>query len=383
MWNDIYSSIFEKDTVLHTPDIQKYIGMSKEVVDHRNNNGEEALWTGTSFSGMPAYQTGLKSENNLIQYIHKIIHLGLPRPIDIIFMYLFGFYILLISLKVDYRIAIIGSIGFAFSSYFFIIIQAGHMTKAHAISYLPLIIAAVIYTYRNKKWVLGAVFTSLFLALQLYANHYQITYYTILILFFIALLEFIQYFKDKKLIDFSKKSGVLVLAGVLALGTNYTRLATTMEYSPISQRGKSELNNNKKKDRSWGFDYITSYSYGKSETMTFLIPNFKGGSMGPNLLNDNTSKTFSTQKVRRELVNWENAQIKFNLEEKEYQKSKKGQTETSNFKAAKDSFYIAQDKYQKFISSTSNYWGENNIQEQKFGPGAPTYVGSIIVLEII
>ena len=296
------------------------------------------MWTGTSFSGMPAYQTGLKSESNLIQYVHKIIHLGLPRPIDIIFMYLLGFYFLLISLKVDYRLSIIGSIGFAFSSYFFIIIQAGHMTKAHAISYLPLIIAAVIYTYRNNRWVLGAACTSLFLALQLYANHYQITYYTIFILFFIGVFQFIKDLKGKNLINFSKRSVVLVLAGILALGTNYTRISTTMEYSSLSQRGKSELNNRDqtKKDRGWGFDYITEYSYGKLEPMTFLIPNFMGGISG--------SRTY--------------------IEDNELKLDSKTYKSLGN---------ISDPSLQEDLSRRAqSYWGEQSNTQ-------PTYVGSIII----
>jgi type III secretory pathway component EscS len=121
-------------------------------------------------------------------------------------------------------------VGQTFSSYFIIIIQAGHMTKAHAIAYLPLIIASVLYTFRSKKWILGAVFTSLFVALQLYCNHYQITYYTIIILFFIGIVQFVKELQDKTLPNFFKKAGILVVAALLGGATNYTRLATTMEY---------------------------------------------------------------------------------------------------------------------------------------------------------
>ena len=114
------------------------------------------------------------------------------------------------------------------------------MTKAHSIAYIPLIVASVLYVFNNKKLMLGAVFTSLFVGLQLYSNHYQITYYTIIILFFIGVVQLVKQFKEKTLPDFFKKSAVLVLAGLLGGATNYTRLATTLEYGPETQRGKSE-----------------------------------------------------------------------------------------------------------------------------------------------
>ncbi|HJN63150.1 MAG TPA: hypothetical protein QGG91_00370, partial [Flavobacteriales bacterium] len=152
---------------LDTPDIKNHKGMSKEVVDFRETTGEEALWTNSMFSGMPAYQISTKSNANLIQYVVKTISLGMPRPANLLFLYLLGFYILLLSLKVDYRLSAVGAIAFAFSSYFFIIIQAGHMTKAHAIAYVPMVVAAVLYTYR-RKMLLGGVLTALTVALELY-----------------------------------------------------------------------------------------------------------------------------------------------------------------------------------------------------------------------
>ena len=173
-------------------DIKLWKGMSKEITDFRSATGEEALWTNSMFSGMPAYQISARSNANLIQYIVKVITLGMPRPASSLFLYLLGFYILLLTLKVDYRISAIGAIAFAFSSYFFIIIEAGHMTKAHAIAYVPLVVASVLYTYRGKVLV-GGIFTALAVALQLYANHLQITYYLLLVL---ILIGFVQLFKD-------------------------------------------------------------------------------------------------------------------------------------------------------------------------------------------
>ena len=160
--------------MLNMMDVTHWKGMSKEVVDFRESTGEEPLWTNSMFSGMPAYQISTKYKGNLIKYVPSILSLGLPRPANMLFLYLLGFYILLLSLKVDYRISAIGAIAFAFSSYFFIIIQAGHMTKAHAIAYMPMVIAAVLYTYRGKM-LLGGVLTALTVALEIYANHLQIT----------------------------------------------------------------------------------------------------------------------------------------------------------------------------------------------------------------
>mgnify|MGYP006225158055 FL=1 len=156
----VYFSPVLEGKRLDMPDIKHWKGMSKEVVDFRESTGEEALWTNSMFSGMPAYQISTKYKANLIQYVDKVLMLGLPRPANMLFLYLLGFYILLLSLKIDYRLSAVGAIAFAFSSYLFIILQAGHMTKAHAIAYVPMVIAAVLYTYRGKM-LLGGILTAL------------------------------------------------------------------------------------------------------------------------------------------------------------------------------------------------------------------------------
>ena len=272
-----YFSPVLKGKMLDMPDIKHHKGMSKEVVDFRNETGEEALWTNSMFSGMPAYQISTKFKGNFLQYVPKIISMGMPRPANLLFLYLLGFYILLLSLKIDYRLSAVGALAFAFSSYFFIIIQAGHMTKAHAIAYVPMVIAAVLYTYRGKM-LLGGVLTALTVALELYANHLQITYYLVLILLLIGLVQFIKDFKANNLPDFAKRTAVLLLAALLASGTSLTRLSTTMEYGKDSTRGKSELTDNlDNKTSGLDKDYATSWSYGIAESFTLLIPNFYGG----------------------------------------------------------------------------------------------------------
>ena len=182
-----YFSPVLQGKLLNMPDITHHKGMSKELSDFREATGEEALWTNSMFSGMPAYQISTRSNGNLIQYVAKTISLGIPRPANLLFLYLLGFYLLLLSLKIDYRLSAVGAIAFAFSSYFFIIIMAGHMTKALAIAYVPMVVAAVLYTYRGKI-LLGGVLTALAVALELYANHLQITYYLVLMLILIGLV---------------------------------------------------------------------------------------------------------------------------------------------------------------------------------------------------
>ncbi len=328
-----YLSPLIQGKMLNMMDVTHWKGMSKEVVDFRESTGEEPLWTNSMFSGMPAYQVSTKYKGNLIQYVPSILSLGLPRPANMLFLYLLGFYILLLSLKVDYRISAIGAIAFAFSSYFFIIIQAGHMTKAHAIAYMPMVIAAVLYTYRGKMF-LGGLLTALTVALELYANHLQITYYLILVLLFIGFTELVKSIKKNNLIDFLKRSAVLLIAALLASGTSLTRLSTTMEYGKDSTRGKSELTNNlDNKTSGLDKDYATAWSYGVSETFTLLIPNFHGGS--------------SSNSV-------------FSLED---------DSETLDFLRQFRNKQIANALAQK----SSSYWGD-----QPFTSG-PTYSGAIVI----
>ena len=289
-----YFSPVMQGKVLDMPDIKHWKGMSKEVQDFREDTGEEALWTNSMFSGMPAYQISTKSNANLIQYVVKAISLGIPRPANLLFLYLLGFYLLLLSLKVDYRLSAVGAIGFAFSSYFFIIIMAGHMTKAHAIAYVPMVVAAVLYTYRGRM-ILGGVLTALAVALELYANHLQITYYLVLVLILIGVVQFVKDLKANNLTSFAKRSGVLVLAALLASGTAVTRLSTTMEYGTESTRGKSELTTDlDNKTSGLDKDYATSWSYGIAETFTLLIPNFYGGASQGELTTD--SETYNAIK---------------------------------------------------------------------------------------
>lgn len=261
-------------------DIVNYTGMSKEIADFRAQYKEEPLWTNSMFGGMPAFQISVLHPSNLIQYVDKVFKLGLPHPINLVFLYMLGFYILLLVLRIDPWLGIMGAIAFAFSSYFFIIIEAGHNSKAHAIAYMAPAVAGVILAFRGR-YLLGGALTALFLALDLYANHPQITYYLFLFLIIYGVTELINSIKQKQLQSYGKSVGVLMVAALLAVGTNAGNLLATYEYGKHSTRGKSELTFNKEnKTSGLDKDYATQWSYGKGETMSLLIPDFKGGGSG-------------------------------------------------------------------------------------------------------
>lgn len=277
-------------------DTTQYMGMSKKVVDYRKATGDEPLWTDAMFSGMPAYQISLSQRSNKVALIDKVFHF-MSRPISFVFTYFVGFFILLIALGVNPWLSIVGAIAFGFSSYFFIIIDAGHNSKAIAIGYMAPIIAGVLLSFK-KKYLLGAAITGLFLALNLRASHPQITYYTLFIILIIGLVELYNAFKTKEWSVFFKAVGAQIIPVTLAVMTTATLLLTTMEYSKETIRGKSELTT-EKDNKSSGLDkdYITSWSYGKMETFTFLIPYFQGGGSGATF--DKNSETFKQLKAHQ------------------------------------------------------------------------------------
>jgi hypothetical protein len=262
-------------------DITQWKGMSKEILDYRAKTGEEPLWTNSMFGGMPAYQISVVHKGNLMHYVDSFLSLYLPHPANLVFLYLLGFFILLMVLNVDIWLAVAGSIAFAFSSYFFIILIAGHNSKAHAIGYMAPVLAGIILTYRGK-YLLGGALSALFIALELYTNHMQITYYLMLIILVYAISEFIYSIKNSKLKSFFISSAILLVATFLALGTSTSNLWTTYEYGKETIRGKTELTT-EKSNRTSGLDkdYATDWSYGIGETFSLLIPDVRGGaSMG-------------------------------------------------------------------------------------------------------
>ena len=262
---------------LKQSDIANWEGMSKEITDFQAKSGEFTYWTNSMFGGMPGYQISAIYPFTILKYVDTLLTLGLPTPANYLFLFMAGFYFLLITLGVDKRLAIVGAVGFAFSSYFLIFIGTGHNSKVHAIGYMAPVIAGIIMTYRGRI-LLGASITGLALALELYANHLQITYYLMMIVVLLGLVFLYEAVISKKIADFIKASALLGVVALLAVASNITSLWATQEYGKYSTRGPSELTVNKE-NQTTGLDrdYITDWSYGIGETFTLLIPNFKGG----------------------------------------------------------------------------------------------------------
>ncbi len=258
-------------------DIDRFKGMSKEITDFRHTTGEQTLWTNNMFSGMPAYFISVQFEGNLFKKVNKALQLGLPHPANQVFVYFLGFFILLLVMRVKPWIAAVGALAFAFSSYFFIIIEAGHNSKAAAVAYMAPVVAGIILTYRGK-YIAGALLTAFFLALEIAANHLQITYYLFLIILVYGIYELVDTYRNKTWKHFVKATGFLIVAALLAVGTHATSLLISSDHTQFTTRGKSELTSNEEnKTSGLDRDYITQWSYGIPETFTLLVPDFMGG----------------------------------------------------------------------------------------------------------
>lgn len=261
-------------------DTESWMGMAKETLDYNEKNEDVALWTNSMFGGMPTYQISLVQPNNLLGYVEKAIS-TIPVPVFYLVLYLLGFYILLLNFRVNPWLALVGSIAFTFASYNFIIIAAGHNSKAITIAYMAPLIGSVFQTFRYKK-IPGALLTAFFLSLAVRANHIQILYYTLFILLVFGIVELVYAIREKQFVSFLQSTGLMVAALVLALGMNATSLLTTAEYSKYTMRGASNglTVDSQNVQEGLNTDYITQWSYGIDETMTVLIPNFKGGASG-------------------------------------------------------------------------------------------------------
>ncbi|GAB4333282.1 MAG: YfhO family protein [Bacteroidales bacterium] len=283
---------------LKQDDIIRHKGMSKEIVDFRERTGEEPLWTNSMFGGMPAYQISVKYTGNLVKWVDRVFRLGLPRPADYVFLYMLGFFILMLVLRVNPWLAMAGAIAYGFSSYFFIILEAGHNSKAHAIAYMAPVLAGVIALYQGRIR-LGVALTLLFMALEITAGHPQITYYLGLIILLLGITQLVSAIRNKTVPAFVRQSLLLAGAVLLAVSTNITSLWTTWEYSKVTIRGKTELST-EKENRTSGLDkdYATQWSYGIAETGTLLIPDFHGGaSYGALSENSNVARVLKQNQV--------------------------------------------------------------------------------------
>ncbi|MFV0237525.1 MAG: YfhO family protein [Flavobacteriales bacterium] len=278
-----FSPLLQNQKVLQ-PDIVHFSGGAQELKDFRTDTGTESYWINSMFSGMPTYQFGARYEYDLITYIDKAFNF-LPRPASYIFIMLLSFFILLKVLSIDWKTAALGAVFFAFSTYFFIIIAAGHNAKLHALAYFPGTVAGVLLIYR-KKVLLGTIFTILFMALQIKANHFQMTYYMGFILMVYGLTEIIYAIKNKTLLDCIKASLLAIFSLFIGLGINSNRILATYEYAQHSTRGPSELVKNKTSDATdsgMNKNEITAWSYGIGETLNLFLPNLYGGSSSETL----------------------------------------------------------------------------------------------------
>ena len=270
--------------ILFRHDSQASVGLGQELTEYEQRTGEVTRWTNSLFSGMPTYQISpAYSSTDGLSTAMSAYHLWLPDYVWFLFAYLLGFYILLRAFNFRQSLAALGSILWAFSSYFLIIIAAGHLWKVMALAYLPPMIAGVVLAYRGK-YLWGFIVTVVFTAFEVKANHVQMTYYYLFIVLFMVVAYLVQAIREKRFQHFLKASGVLVAAALIGVAINISNLYHTWEYQKESMRGKSELTKaNSANQTSSGLDrdYITQWSYGIDETLTLLVPDAKGGASVP------------------------------------------------------------------------------------------------------
>ena len=261
-------------------DISQFLGMSKQIVDHREEFNEEPFWLDNAFLGMPSFQVSAKYPFDILYYIDQGIRF-LPRPADYLFLYLISFYFLIISLRINYKYALFGALAFGFSTYLIIILGVGHNTKALALGYLPLVLSGFLITLRGD-YLKGFIISSLFLGLQVHANHYQMTYYTLIMLFIVVVIHYWDFFKKNELRRIYQSLIVFLSVGLISLMMNAPSLLATKEYSEFSTRSKNEISINpdgslKESMNGLDKDYITEYSYGILESFNLIFPRFMGG----------------------------------------------------------------------------------------------------------
>jgi len=313
--------------VLEQYDLKNAMGMSQELRKYHEETGEYAQWTNSIFSGMPAFHVGpTGAKPTIYSYINKILtfNLGFSNPLSIFFIYLLGFYILLISLKVNHWQSMIGAIAFAFSSYNMIILSVGHINKAWAIGYMAPVIGGILLTYRGK-YLAGALLFMIGLGMQVRSNHLQITYYLIIISLIIVLTKLFFAIHEKKIKNFTFVSAILIISALISILPNFSTLWINYAIVDQSTRGPSELIH-QQEEKTSGLDrsYVLAWSYGPAETLSLMIPNIKGGGT-------------------------------MALEENEKALSK------------------VDERYRDVIANQNHYWGEKTYT------GGPVYAGSIIV----
>lgn len=296
-----------KGYTVNQGDVRNWAGMAQEIIDYRES-GENVNWTNSMFSGMPGGQISANYEGKQVMNIIKdVLTLWLPQPISLIFLYFVGFYLLSQVLRMKPLIGMLGAVAYGFSSYFIIIVEAGHSTKGFALAFAPFVLAAFLFAYQRKNWILGIGLSALFMALELGANHLQITYYLAFVMVFMGLAEMFKAIKQNKAGHFLKVTGGLLVAYLIAVGVNIGNIWGTLEYTKYTTRGGTELTINadgSSKEYSGAEksgldkDYITQWSYGPDETFSLIVPNYKGGEsqlMGNNESNEDYLKKVNGQ----------------------------------------------------------------------------------------
>ena len=318
--------------ILYRHDSSAGRGLGEEAREFKEQTGEITRWTNSAFSGMPTYQSSpsYSSANSLTQ-VMDAYHLWLPENVWYVFAYLLGFYILLRAFDFRWYLATLGAIVWAFSSYFLIIIAAGHIWKVIALAYLPPMLAGILLAYKGK-YIPGFIVTGIFTAFEINANHVQMTYYYFFIILFLVIGFLVDAIRQKRIMHFVKASAVCLVGGILGVAANIPNLYHTWEYQKETMRGKSELvKENSANQTSSGLerDYITQWSYGIDETWTLLVPNTKGGS---------------------------------------------SMTPVSQCSAARDK---ADPLYMQIYQQMGQYWGEQP------GTSGPVYVGAFVIMLFI
>lgn len=279
--------------VLAQHDSVASIGLGQESKEFTEKTGEKTRWTNAIFGGMPTYQISPTYDStNVVRGVENVYKLFLPDYVYMVFIMLLGFYILMRAFDFSVYLSVLGAIVWAFSSYFFIIIGAGHIWKFVTLAYIPPTIAGIVLAYR-KKYLIGGVLTAFFIALQILSNHVQMTYYFLFVILFMVIAYFVEAYKNKELPHFFKASGVLVIAALVGVSVNISNLYHTYKYSKDTMRGKSELvkqNSANQTNSGLERDYIVQWSYGIGETFSLLVPDVKGGASVPLANNESAMK---------------------------------------------------------------------------------------------
>jgi len=300
-----FNPLFIENKSMNQNDVFQGVGSGQEASKFRLETGEEALWTNSMFSGMPAYLINISWSGDLIKHIQRIITFAFPSAAQVSILAFLSCYFMLLIFKVRPWLAFIGAIAFSFNTFSMISIEAGHIWKVRAIAYMPLVLGAVhmVVTQKKKLFPLGLL--SLAVALEIQANHLQITYYLLLMLIIYGLFHLVEMIKSKHYSKLGTQVALLILAGILGVGANTGRLWTTLEYSKYSTRGASELSSNAKNEENTGLDrdYVFNWSYGIMESFTFLIPNFSGGASQQTLaIDSHLGKALSQNGMTRDQV---------------------------------------------------------------------------------